>query len=137
MLGLQGVTVEHMGAVYVAGIVANKVKHIKLTGIDVERAFKRLKRLRFGQKILRRCRYSGEQRRQEGGDKRLDSHIYNKVENSVVKGVKKLKPNAFNAINHAKTNGFARLCRLLARTPLFLNYFRLRNLNKVKNRNNL
>ena len=35
-----------------------------------------------------------------------------------------------------KTNGFARLCRLLARTPLFLNYFRLRNLNKVKNRNN-
>lgn len=78
-LGLQGVTVEHMGAVYVAGIVANKVSHLKLIGIDVERALVGLKRLWLWQKVLRRYRYCGEQRRQEGGDKRLDSHIYNKV----------------------------------------------------------
>ena len=78
-----------MGAVYVAGIVANKVSHLKLIGIDVERAFVGLKRLWLWQKVLRRYLYCGEQHRQDGGDKRLDSHIYNKVENSVVKGVKK------------------------------------------------
>ena len=75
-----------MGAVYVAGIVANKVNHLKPIGIDVERALVGLKRLWLWQKVLRRYRYCGEQRRQEGGDKRLDSHIYNKVKK---KGVSK------------------------------------------------
>ena len=68
-----------MGAVYVAGVVANKVNHLKLIGIDVERALVGLKRLWLWQKVLRRYRYCGEQHRQDGGDKRLDSHIYNKV----------------------------------------------------------